>query len=326
MPRKILIDGSPGIDAAMVLSIALFHPELELVAVTSIGGRVSDRMSAQNLHGLIEVLDPPKYPRIGVGGTPSAETGMATMTGDAELLEAAHLPMIERRAPCSADRVICDAVRASPHEITILTTGPVTNLIRAFQRDPELPLLIRRVVITGGAVVAPGDLTALAEFNIFHDATAARELFRSPVTKVLVPLDVTNRLHLSYTAFEQFPGTDSRVGRLLRKILPPAFRQRRTDAGCENVRCNGLIALLTILAPHLFTTRLMSGDVETMGGLAQGATLFDRREPPQWVRNIDVVTGFAWNDGVEPLGNGPVLQLLYESLEAAARATLDFHG
>lgn len=325
MSRKILIDGSPGIDEAMVLSIALFHPELELVAATSVGGRVSDRIASQNLHGLIEVLDPPKYPRIGVGGTIAADTE-SVMTGDADLLEAANLPMIERRAPCSADRVICDAVHASPHEVTILTTGPVTNLMRAFQRDPELPLLIRRVVVTGGTVIAPGDLTALAEFNIFHDAAAARELFRSPMTKTLVPLDVTNRLHLSYTAFEQFPGTDSRVGRLLREILPPAFRQRRAEAGCENVRCNGLIALLTILAPHLFTTRLMSGDVETMGGLAQGATLFDRRDPPQWVRNIDVVTGFAWNEGLEPLGNGPVLQLLYESLEAAARATLDFHG
>ncbi|MDO4559116.1 MAG: nucleoside hydrolase, partial [Planctomycetia bacterium] len=148
MPRKILIDGTPGVDEAIALSMAFFHPELEVVAVTSTGGRLPEGTAARNLRGLIEFLGPSKYPRIGAGSGPSPEH--RELWRDSDFLEDAGLPEFDRLAPCTADRVMVEAVRSAPHEVTIITCGPLTNLFRAFQRDPELPSLIRRVVITGG--------------------------------------------------------------------------------------------------------------------------------------------------------------------------------
>ena len=339
MPRKILIDGTPGVDMAIALSIAMFHPELELVAATSIGGRLPEGTAAINLHGLVEFLDPPKLPRIGVGTGPVPE--MRDLWRRFDYLNNAHLPDVERLAPCSADRVIIETARSTPREVTVITCGPLTNLLRAFQRDPELPSLLRRVVIAGGAVLAPGDVTPMAEFNIFADPMAAAEVVHSTTTKQLVPLDVTAGCELSR---EQIlsrclsTALRTRVGQLLQWILLPNHQDHdRLDQDqdldleldpdkdelndeLEYIACPGTIAMMTVLAPRLFQIRQMSGDVEVNDGLCVGTTVFDRREPSLWPGNIDVVHDFAYHETTNSRA-WPVLQLIYEAIEQAARQT-----
>ena len=92
-------------------------------------------------------------------------------------------------------------------------------------RDPELPGLVGQIVIMGGTVSAPGNITPAAEFNIYCDPVSAQIVFRSPSTKILIPLDVTNRIELSYDLFNQLPDESTKVGRFLRKILPPGVPQ-----------------------------------------------------------------------------------------------------
>ncbi len=169
-----------------------------------------------------------------------------------------------------------------------MALGPLTNIARAFVRDPELPALVGRIVIMGGTVAGPGNISPAAEFNMFCDPASARAVFRSPSTKTLIPLDITNRIELSYDLFHQLPDESTRVGRLLRLLLPPVFRGYRQQFGLEGIHVHDTVTLMAVVHPELFTTKSMAGDVETQGELTVGATVFDRRRVPAWRHNMEV--------------------------------------
>ncbi|MCR4415401.1 MAG: nucleoside hydrolase [Thermoguttaceae bacterium] len=291
MPRKVILDVDPGIDDALALCMALFDPRLEVVAVTAVGGNVPPQQATRNVQAIVEQLDPPRLPRLGAASPPDAGLPVDSRhlygidgLGDVEIQVA------ELRAPHPSEKIICDEVRAAPEEVTLVALGPLTNIARAFQRDPELPSLVHRIVIMGGTVSGSGNITPAAEFNIFCDPVSARAVFRSRSTKTLVPLDVTNRVILTFDFLSQLPAESTRVGKFLRRILPPAYRAYRQEWGLEGIHAHDTVSLVAVTNPELFKTQEMAGDVETRGELTKGATVFDRRRAPAWRCNMEVAT------------------------------------
>ena len=289
MARKVILDVNPGIDDAMALCLALSDPGLDVVAVTAVGGNVAPAQATRNLQAVIEQLDPPRWPRLGAASDPDNRLAVdrRNLYGN-DGLGGANFVVAERQHLLPSEKVICDQIRDAPHEVTIIALGPLTNIARAIIRDPELPGLIGRIVIMGGTVAGPGNITPAAEFNMFCDPVAAQVVFRSPSTKTLIPLDVTNRIELSYDLLNKLPDESTRVGRLLRRVLPPVFRGYRQQLGLEGIHVHDTVTLLAASAPELFTTKPMAGDVETQGELTTGATVFDRRRVPAWRHNMEV--------------------------------------
>lgn len=289
MARKVILDVDPGIDDAMALCLAIRNPDLEVVAVTAVGGNVAPAQATRNVQAIIEQLDPPRWPRLGAASEPDNRLAVNrhNLYGS-DGLGGANFVVAERQHLLPSEKVICDQVRDAPHAVTIIVLGPLTNVARAFIRDPELPTLVGQIVIMGGTVSGPGNITPAAEFNMYCDPAAAQTVFRSPSTKTLVPLDVTNRIELSYDLFHRLPDESTRVGRLLRQILPPVFRGYRQQFGLEGIHVHDTVTLMAAVHPELFTTRSMAGDVETQGELTTGATVFDRRRVPAWRHNMEV--------------------------------------
>jgi len=305
MARKVILDVDPGIDDAMALCTALFDPNLEVVAVTAVGGNVAPERATLNVQTIIEQLDPPRWPRIGAGSTP--DTGRPVegrYLYGIDGLGGIEFAVAERQHLHPSEKVICDQVRAAPHSVTIVALGPLTNIARAFIRDAELPSLVDRLIIMGGTVSVPGNITAAAEFNIYCDPPSAQAVFRSPTTKTLIPLDVTNRIELSYDLFNKLPDESTKVGRFLHQVLPPAFRAYRQKFGLEGIHVHDSVALMAVLHPELFTTREMAGDVETMGELTTGATVFDRRRVPIWRHNMEVAVDMQTDKVIEAIVRG----------------------
>jgi purine nucleosidase len=289
MPRKVILDVDPGLDDAVAMSIALFDPGLEVVAVTAVGGNVPPNLATRNVQAIIEQLDPPRWPRVGAASPPDRGLPVdGRFMHGIDGLGGCNFDVAELRTPHPSEKLICDEVRAAPEEVTVVALGPLTNLARAFQRDAELPYLVNQVIMAGGAVSGPGNITPAAEFNVYCDPESARAVFRSPSTKTLIPLDVTNRIILTFDLFRQLPHESSRVGSFLQKILPPAFRAYHQQFGVEGIHVHDTVALTSLLAPELFVTSEMAGDVETMGELTTGATVFDRRRRPAWRQNMAV--------------------------------------
>ena len=156
----------------------------------------------------------------------------------------------------------------------------------------------------GGTVSGPGNITPAAEFNMFCDPVSAQAVFRSPSTKTLVPLDVTNRVELSYDLFQQAARRIDAGGRLLRQLLPPVFRGYRQQFGLEGIHVHDTVTLMAVICPELFTTKPMAGDVETQGELTVGATVFDRRRVPAWRHNMEVAVDMQKEAVIEAIIRG----------------------
>jgi inosine-uridine nucleoside N-ribohydrolase len=291
MARKVIIDCDPGIDDAVALCMALFDPRLEVVAVTATAGNVSAEQASCNVQAIIERLDPPRFPRVGVATPAEDSPGIdgRSIHGD-DGLGNCGFPSSQLHHQHPAEKIICDEVRAAPDQITIICLGPLTNIARAFQRDPGLATVIGRLIIMGGSVLAGGNVTAAAEFNMYYDPLSAYKVFRSPTTKTLIPLDVTRQLTFPMSFLNDLPEETTRAGAFLRKILPHLYRSYHQKLGIESVLLHDVVALLAALQPELFHTTEMAGDIETDGRLTAGATIFDRRPMTQMQANMEVAT------------------------------------
>jgi purine nucleosidase len=290
MSRKVILDVDPGVDDAVAMCLALAAPQLDVLALTAVGGDVGPEQATRNLQALVEQLDPPRWPRLGAASGDQLLRIDARHIFGADGLCGAHFPVAELHHQRPSTKVISDEVRSAPGDVTILALGPLTNIAAALKAQPDLASLIGHLIILGGTVSGPGNITPAAEFNIFCDAEAARDVFRSPVTKTLIPIDVTARLVFGFDMLERIPDNESRTSQLLRRILPGAFRAYRQQLGVEGIHLHDAVAVVAAIHPELFTIERLHGEVETDGTLTHGATVFDRRRYSDSRPNLDVAT------------------------------------
>jgi inosine-uridine nucleoside N-ribohydrolase len=290
MARKIILDVDPGIDDAVAICLALAEPELEVLAVTAVGGNVPADQATRNVQTIIEQLDPPRWPRLGAASPERMLRVDNRHVFGSDGLCGASIPVAELHHQRPSVKVICDELHTAPNEVTIVATGPLSNIALALRQQPDLASLVGHLIIMGGTLSGPGNITAAAEFNVYCDADAARDVFHSPVTKTLIPLEVASQVFFGFDMLEKISVASSRPGRLLQRILPGAFRSYRQQLGLEGIYLDDAIAVVAATHPELFTTERMSGDVETEGTLTHGATIFDRRRRPENRPNMDVVT------------------------------------
>lgn len=298
MAEKLIIDADPGIGDATAIALALCDPALEIVALTATGGRFPGPIAGRNLQCVTAVLDPDRSPRLGVSDQPGVPFPATAKSLPPPLLDGEHglgecnVPISDLHQRHPSPRLLAELVRAQPHQITLLTLGPLTNVELALEVHPDFLQQLKALVVLGGSVAAGGDATAAAEFNCFADPEAARTVLTHPGTKTLVPLDVSRQLMVSFDQYQRWePCGVSRLRQLLEWTLPFALRSSRQHLGIEGVRLPGIVALCAITQPHLFQREPMCVDVELSGELTRGMTVFDRRGVGKWQTNIEVLTG-----------------------------------
>jgi len=288
MARKVILDVDPGIDDAVAMCLALATPELDVLAITAVGGNVQADQATRNVQAIVEQLDPPRWPRLGAASSDQMLRIDARHLFGTDGFCGAHFPCAELHHQRPSVKVISDEVRAAPGDVTIIALGPLSNIAAALQQQPDLASIIGHLIILGGTVSGPGNITPAAEFNMYCDAEAARDVFRSQVTKTLIPIDVTTRILFGFDMLQKIPGDESRIGSLLKRLLPGAFRTYRQQLGLEGIHLHDAVAVVAAIHPELFTTERMHGEVETDGTLTHGVTVFDRRRHPENRPNLDV--------------------------------------
>ncbi|WP_182867816.1 nucleoside hydrolase [Rhodopirellula sp. JC639] len=289
MTRKIIIDTDPGIDDAVALTASLFDPRLNVLAVTATAGTVTAEQATSNACAIVSMLDPPRYPRIGKAVSPETASAIDDLflNGPCGLGEL-NIGQTQRQHLPTSEKVIAELARQHPGEITLVCLGPLTNLARLYRRDPAAVNLLDKVVISGGAVNVAGNASSVAEFNLFFDPAAASEVFASPTTKSLLPLDVTGAVEFGVDLLEQLPSKQTRAGQLLHQILPFAFRTAHQRLGRELVPLIDAATIAAVVEPELFDWTEMAGKVETQGLLTRGMSVFDQRLRPEWQTNMEV--------------------------------------
>ncbi len=291
MQKRIIIDCDPGIDDAIALIIAMFDPRLEVMAITATAGSVDGSLTTRNVLALIEQTDPPRHPRTGSACDPDdAPVSDAALLHGKDGLGMWKIEPASRQHLIASDKLMADEVRANAGKITLLCMGPLTNVAKMLNRDPKLATAIDRIIMVGGAIDCNGDTTAAAEFNIHFDPISADQVFRSPTTKTLVPLDITNQLSFGLDLMDLLPAETCRVGKVLREMLPYYFRSMRQNYAREAITLQAVVGWLMLTEPQLFTTQEEFICVETAGKLTRGALVADRRPFVSNRANMEVAT------------------------------------
>ena len=193
-PRPIYLDCDTGIDDAVALAFLLATPGIRLVGIGTGGGCVNPADAAANTLSLLATAGRDDIPVAvgtwepvsGISRRGAAHLHGRNGIGDVQLPRSRRRPVDD-----SATELLIRLAHEYPGELEIIAVGPLTNLAEALCLDPELPRLVRRVTIMGGAVFAPGNAGKFAEGNIAADPTAAADVFAASWPVTLVPLDAT---------------------------------------------------------------------------------------------------------------------------------------
>ncbi len=289
MAQKIILIADPGIDTAFAIALALHDQSLDTLGLVASAGNIPADRATQNVHLLINALDPPKWPRLGAALPVEYEIDGTRLHGPDGLGNIA-LPPVTLHSPTPGDKLLVELVHGNPHEVTIVNLGPATMLVRAIDRDPSLPRLIERIVFLGGCWRVPGNASAVAEFHFYCDPLAARRVLHSGAPITLIPLDAARKLVFSPTDLLELPAPESATCQFLRRIVPFGIRASSNLYGIEGFHLKDVLGVAVVALSSKFTTEPAYVDVELRGELTRGMSVVDVRPTPGGAPNVDIVT------------------------------------
>ncbi|MDD9994417.1 MAG: nucleoside hydrolase [Dehalococcoidia bacterium] len=221
--RPVVVDTDPGTDDAMAIAMALASAELKVLGLATVAGNVCLSDSTRNALLILEALG---RSDVGVwpgsegpaGGVPEyayhfhGETGLTVDLGD---------PVTNPQKGSAVDLIV-ESAHLYPGSLELMAIGPLTNIADALDAAPELPSLVRRLWIMGGALHCPGNVTPRAEFNFYSDPEAAGRVLSSEMASTVVGLDVCGKVQVGQGGPLTPPGGSvgaSLSGRLLAEWL-----------------------------------------------------------------------------------------------------------
>jgi purine nucleosidase len=302
---QLLLDVDTGIDDSLAILYALASAEAEVRALTCVSGNVEARQVASNTLGLLELVGRTDIP-VALGREVPLVRPLRTApeTHGPQGVGYATLPApATPLSPRHAAGLIIDEARRSPGELTLITLGPLTNLAVALEREPELPRLLRQLVMMAGAYRSPGNTAPTSEWNVAVDPEAMAAVlagWEAQADGVARPLalglDVTERAKLTpdhlarLRAAAAVPADDA-----LLRFVDDALRfymefHSRYD-GFYGAFIHDALAVAVALEPALGRSEALRVEVELEGRWTSGETVTDWRRTWGRPANLDIVVG-----------------------------------
>jgi purine nucleosidase len=280
MTQPILIDTDPGIDDAMALLLAAASPELTLAGVTTVFGNGADvAMMTRNALAILALAERSDVP-VAAGATQPlvrAYQGRGAAVHGDNGLGGVELPLAAREPErVSAPQLIVEAAHRHAGELILVTLAPLTNLALALHLEPDLPHLVKEVVMMGGAVNLPGNITPAAEANIYNDPEAARVVLNAGWPVVMAGLNVTCQVRIAEPFLDSLAALGNPQGRFINAAARAylAFYRRQGEPG---ICMHDVHTVMVLLRPEFYEGAAVCVDVETQGELTQGQTVADWR-------------------------------------------------
>jgi inosine-uridine nucleoside N-ribohydrolase len=285
---KILLDCDPGHDDAIALLLALASPEVELVGVTTVHGNQTLEKTTTNALKLLEFTGRTEIPVAAGAGRPiRREPFVAEYVHGESGMDGPSLPQ-PTAEPVATHAVdfIAETVLASDEPITLVPTGPLTNIGLFLARHPDAAARVQRIVLMGGAI-GEGNVTPAAEFNIWCDPEAADRVFSSGLDVTMVGLDVTHR-----AIFGPEPTAElreaGRVGAMVAELLEFYGRFHREAYGWNGSPIHDAVAMAHAFRPGILETVHTGVRVDCGEELGRGRTNVDLRGRVGWEPNAHV--------------------------------------
>lgn len=273
MTTPIVLDCDPGHDDAIALLLALASPEVELLGVTTTYGNQTLEKTTANALRVLELAGRTDVPVAAGAERPLArELVVASHVHGESGLDGPVLPP-PRTGPVG-DRAVAflaGRVRAAGRPVTLVATGPLTNVACYLEAHGGEGL--ERIVVMGGSI-AEGNMTPAAEFNVWCDPEAAQQVFASGLDVTMIGLDVTHRALLTPPLAEELRAS-GRIGAFVAELNEFFSRFHRETYGWEGAPIHDAVAVAHVVRPGLVETRYRNVEVETASELCRGRTVVD---------------------------------------------------
>jgi inosine-uridine nucleoside N-ribohydrolase len=275
MTVPVLIDCDPGHDDAMALLLALASPELDLLGVTTVYGNQTLEKTTANAIRILELVgrgdvavaagaDRPLVRERFVAAYVHGESGL-----DGPVLAAPEARPVDQHAV----DFIAERVLTAAQPVTLIPTGPLTNVALFLATHPEVASRLERIVLMGGSI-AEGNVTPAAEFNVWADPEAARRVFTSGLDVTMIGLDVTHKA-LMTPEHAQRLGASGRVGKVVAELWAFYHRFHRETYGFPGSPVHDAVAVAQVMRPELVETLERHVAIDCESQLCRGRTVVD---------------------------------------------------
>ena len=296
-PLPVIIDCDPGQDDAVALALAFSAPEIfEILGVTTVAGNVPLNLTQRNARLVCEICnrsdveiyagcDKPMKRELVTAEYVHGQSGLDGI----DIYEPEH-PLEKTHA---IDFIIETLMAADDNSITLIPTGPLTNIGTAIAKEPTILPKIKEIILMGGAAKEGGNVTPSAEFNIYVDPEAADIVFKCGRPIVVMSLDVTHQVLTSRKRLDRIRAIGTKTAKMMTDLI--VFYERydeekyHTDGGPLYDPCT----IAYVLKPGLFKLKDINVTIETQGELTRGETVADfwnvtgRKPNVQWAYEVD---------------------------------------
>jgi purine nucleosidase len=296
--KRVILDVDTGIDDALSIMYLLKQPNVIVEGITTGYGNVSAEQATENTLKIIELMEKSGEVPVAMGATqpllrawggPVVAFHGENGIGGIELPKPKQSPLDEHAAD-----FIVRKVNEYPNEITLIFVGRLTNLAIALAKDSELPKKVKELVIMGGAVQVPGNVTPVSEANIAGDPDAAHMIFSAGFNLTMVGLDVTMKAHFTVHHVEllkekcQHSEEHTKLANIIQEMLVGRFEAYRDHHEVLGSPLHDPLAVAVALDETLVEKTPLLVMVETKGTLSLGATIADLRIGKNLNPNVNV--------------------------------------
>ena len=278
-PQTVILDMDPGVDDALAIILAMRSPELNVLGLTTMSGNVPVELGTQNALKMLELVGREEVPVFegasrpiegepiyayhvhGPGGLGNAEPPPPRAASRGDAVTYLHNTIVERG-----------------EELVIIATGPLTNLAHVEERQPGILTTVKEIVVMGGAIREPGNVSPTSEFNFHVDPVAARSVVASGANLRLVPLDATRQVFLDSEALSSHATSQpGEIARFCELACRPAFSASHSKSGSQRIVLHDPLAVGVVIDRDICATESFWIDVEPRGELTPGQVVVDFR-------------------------------------------------
>jgi pyrimidine-specific ribonucleoside hydrolase len=274
--RAVILDCDPGHDDALAIALAVVRPELEVLGITTVAGNAGLAATTRNAGRVLALLGRDDIPVAAGADRPLVREPWIPVQFHGESgLDGADLPEpVRQPETVTAVELTTGLLRVATEPVTLIATGPLTNVALLLHAAPGLRERIGEISLMGGSL-GEGNTTASAEFNIWADPEAADTVFRSGIPIRMAGLDVTHQALVLPADIARLEGLGNRAGTAFADLMRFFAIPHRDRYGWDGPPVHDAVAVAWLLEPGLVRSRRLRVDVEVGDGLTRGRTVAD---------------------------------------------------
>lgn len=277
MMQPVILDVDMGVDGALALMLALHSPEIDMMGISTVSGKVPVEIGVRSVLQILELLDRSEIPVFVGGESPLQEESIFAQEVDAPNgLEEMMLPESEMLPAGESVEFLVEGINSRPGEVILIALGPLTNLALAEERHPGILKQARRVFVMGGMLQGEGNVLQTVKYNYLTDPHAIRQVFQSGANVTLIPFDIAQQAGLDAEVIkERLEQRTDPIANFVRESSHTVIAYDEEHYSYSGIYLHAPLVMTMVFEPSLCSLEALWVDIEPAGEFAAGQVVVD---------------------------------------------------